>query len=214
MNKRFSFLVFLLCLGMLSGCTGSSVREAAESANPLNPAAVSEPADTLPEEESAEVTNLTDEEITALIDTYLVYERYTVYASDSMQMEPNYIEIDGRFYHKVTDEAYDTWAEWTAFVERIFCGDYLTERMKNEVNFINVDGHTYCQAGGMGWYVSGEYTYKITESSAERVVIEMTREELNPGGENLSHINTFALHRTDSGWRIGEWLPSHSAEMP
>lgn len=205
MNKRLLFLVVLLCLSMAGGCTNSTVEE---SIVPSAPSLISEPAEVLAEEAS-EATNLTDAEITALIDTYLIYERYTVYSSDSMEMEPNYIELDGRFFNKVTDEAYDTWAEWTAFVESIFCGDSLTaemERIETEQRFVNVDGNTYCQAGGMGWYVSGEYTYQITESTADRVVIEMIREELNPGGENLEHINTFALHHTENGWRIGEWI--------
>ena len=58
----------------------------------------------------------------------------------------------------------------------------------------------------MGWSVSKEYTYRITESTSERVVIEMTRSERNPGGEDLEQINIFALPRTENGWRIGEWL--------
>ena len=193
MKKRW--ILILLCLAVLNGCTETPADERV-----------------LPSEstEAAEaVTEITDAEITALIDTYLLYERYTVYASDSMEMEPNYVEIDGRFFNKVTDPAYDTWEKWTAFVESVFCGDNLTsemDRIVSEQRFTEVNGLTYCQAGSMGWYISSEYTYRITESTADRVVIEMTRRELNPGGEDLEHINIFALHLTENSWRIGEWL--------
>ncbi len=193
MKKRWIFA--LLCLAILTGCTNAPV-----DADPADAGT----------EEAEEVTYITDAEITALIDTYLVYERYTVYASDSMEMEPEAVEIDGRFFNKVTDPAYDTWDEWTAFAERIFCGDALTAemaQMENDQRFISVDGSTYCQAGSMGWYISGEYTYRITEGTADRVVIEVIRQEGTPGEyETTDHIRSYVLYPTENGWRIGEYL--------
>ena len=130
MKKRW--IPALLCLAVLTGCTNASVDES------VLPSETAEAAE--------EVTDITDAEITALMDAYLVYERYTVYASDSMEMEPDYIEIDGRFFNKVTDPAYDTWAEWTAFVEGIFCGNALTtemDRIVSEQRFTEVNDLTY-----------------------------------------------------------------------
>ena len=194
MKKRW--ILILLCLAVLNGCTKTSSDEGHLP---------SVPADALPEE-AEEVTCITDAEITALIDTYLIYERYTVYDSSSMETDPKVsLVVDARTYNKVKDEAYDTWEEWRAFGESIFCGEAWEERRRNE-NFIEIDGDTYCSEGAMGWSVSKEYTYRIIESTSDRVVIEMTRSERNPGGEDLEQINIFALHRTENGWRIGEWL--------
>ena len=195
MKKRW--IPVLLCLVVLAGCTNAPVDE---GVLPSEPETV--------QEEGEEVTYITDAEITALIDAYLLYERYTVYASDSMQTAFEAVEINGNFFNKVTDPAYDTWDEWTAFAEGIFCGDALTaemERLKNDQRFIDMDGYTYCQAGSMGWYISKEYTYRITEGTADRAVIEVVRQEGTPGEyETTDYIRNYVLYPTENGWRIGE----------
>lgn len=172
-------------------------------------------------------TFITESEVESLIDGYITYEKYTVYSSssigvesldtvteenadDSVTAEEEEVIVsestvtDG--YLKVTNEKYDTWEEWTAFGESIFSKELFASLTENNTLFINVDGYTYCLPGDMGWYVSSEYTYDITESTEEKAVVEVRRTELVPGEDDTVHIDTFVMYPTENGWRIGEHI--------
>lgn len=170
---------------------------------------------------------ITESEVESLIEGYITYEKYTVYSSSSIGVEaydtvteetandsviieeeavvvPESTVTDG--YLKVTNEKYDTWEEWTAFGKGIFCDELYDRLTESNTSFINIDGYTYCLPGDMGWYVSSEYTYDITESTEEKAVIEVRRTELMPGEDDTVHIDTFVMYPTENGWRIGEHI--------
>lgn len=171
---------------------------------------------------------VTEAEVESLMDGYITYEKYTVYSSSSIGVEaydtvteesaedsviieedesvtvPESMVTDG--YRRVINEKYDTWEEWTAFGKSIFCDELYDSLTENNTSFINIDGDTYCLPGDMGWYVSSEYTYDITDSTVDKAVVELRRTELVPGEEDTVHIDTFVLYPTENGWRIGEHI--------
>lgn len=202
-NMKKRLVIALLCLSALCGCNAETEKDVGDE----------------------NTTFITESEIESLIDRYLTYEKYTVYSSSSMEVlnentvtddtsddsviaeeeeviVPESTVTDG--YLKVINENYDTWEEWTAFGESIFSKELFASLTENNTLFINVDGYTYCLPGDMGWYVSSEYTYDITESTAEKAVVEVRRNELVPGEDDTVHIDTFVLYPTENGWRIGE----------
>ena len=149
-----------------------------------------------------------DYEIEELFSKLHLYQKLAEYSSASMEVDYNVTDPSG-MYNKVIDEKYDTWEEWTAFVSSVFCGDYLANIIKNSDLYINVDGYTYCMQGGMGWYLSEEYTYEIIENNVTEVVINISYEDNSPGAENgASQTFTYVLTKTENGWRISNQLPS------
>ena len=139
----------------------------------------------------------------SLFERYLLHEQYTVYSSSSIDYDQEVItQYNSHYYNRVTDERFDTWEEWTAFVGSIFCGDYLNTIMENEEKFINLDGKTYVVVGDMGWLLSRTYTYEVLESDWESAKVSITRRQINPGAEDSEFTAVYQLIRTDGGWRI------------
>ena len=115
---------------------------------------------------------------------------------DVLELEP---------YLKVTNERYDTYAEWTAFVESIYTGEML-EQIKGELEeaFIDVDGYTYVTPTAFPNYFSDEYTYRIVESGENTAKITLTRTYAPVGLEATEEYFTYVLTKTDAGWRISD----------
>ena len=146
---------------------------------------------------------ITDSEISELIEAYLAFEFLTERASDSMSVDYDQSYTDGLYYyHKVTDERYDTWEEWAAYVGSIFTGDYLTRILNTKEVFINVDGYTYWQSGAMGWYIEDDYTYETSDISTDKMTLRIIRTESVPEEEENIITTNFELCMTDGGWRI------------
>lgn len=198
MYKIKVLFVLIFCIGIICSCTMDEISEEPNSNISLETPGMVE--ELFPEE--TETTGITDVDIILLMDAFHLFQEYTEYSSDSMPVDQTITDASGRYF-KVTDEKYDTWIEWIAFIESIFCGEYLTERLKNSELYINIDGFTYCCPGSMGWYLSKEYTYEIIENSKSDVIIDIKREDLSPGNSEMD-VETFryVLHLTDAGWRI------------
>jgi len=149
-----------------------------------------------------------DSDIAELFEKLHLYQKYAEYSSASMKVDSSVTDESG-LYNKVIDEKYDTWDEWTAFVSSVFCGNYLTNTKNNDL-YINVDGYTYCMQGGMGWYLSEEYTYNIVENNNSEVVIDITYKENSPtvGEEETYQTFRYLLNLTENGWRIADQLPT------
>ncbi|MBO5298541.1 MAG: hypothetical protein J6B51_00495, partial [Clostridia bacterium] len=148
-----------------------------------------------------------DSDIAELFEKLHLYQKYAEYSSASMKVDSSVTDESG-MYNKVIDEKYDTWDEWTAFVSSVFCGNYLTNTKNNDL-YINVDGFTYCMQGGMGWYLSEDYTYNIVENNNSEVVIDITYKENSPtvGDEETYQTFRYVLQLTENGWRIADQLP-------
>ncbi len=160
---------------------------------------------------------LTDEDIAPLLERFRLYEQYTVYASDSMEVDYKTQDDSGLYYYKVTDETYDTWDEWTSFYESIFTEDYAAELMQTEDLYKNIDGYTYCMPGAMGWYLGRVISYEITAQNGDEAVVEIVRRnslpsDVPPSGEIVPRDEAFTyyLRYTDDGWRIASPLPSYN----
>lgn len=147
--------------------------------------------------------SITDSEISELIDAYLAFEFLTERASDSMSVDYDQLYTDGLYYyHKVTDERYDTWTEWTEYVGSIFTDDYLTRILNTKDVFVNVDGDTYWQSGAMGWYIEDGYTYETSDIGTDKMTLRIIRTESVPEEEENIITTNFELCMTDDGWRI------------
>lgn len=155
---------------------------------------------------------ITDEDILPLFERYHTYEKYTMYDSDAMRTDPKSgIVLENNAYFKVTDEAYDTWDEWTAFYESIFTEDLAAELMEREELYKNVGGYTYCAPGAMGWEFSDMHTYQITEQQGEEAVVVIYRKTFDFDLEQrVDKAFPYRLRYTDDGWRIASLLPSDS----
>lgn len=195
MRKIKILVVLLLLIGILSSCTTTETVEETSLKN--------SPKETKTYREEAKIN---DSEIIALMDAFQIYLEYNEYSSDSMLIDQTITDESG-MYFRVTDEKYDTWDEWTSFIESIFCGDYLTKILESMRNYINIDGFTYCSPGSMGWYLSKEYTYEIIESSKDNLIIDVKYDAIYPG-ESEAVVETFryVLNLTDGGWRIAGQL--------
>ncbi len=156
---------------------------------------------------------ITDEDITTLFDRFHLYEQYTVYASESMEVNSKIQDDSGLFYCKVTDENYDTWDEWTSFYESIFTEEYTAELMKTEDLYKNVDGFTYVRSGGMDWHLGQMISYEITEDCGNEIVLNITRKERDLILEKY-RVFSYLLRYTDDGWRIAETLPEEIVVTP
>ncbi len=185
-------LVTLLCAALvLSACNTTSNNDSVtESTVNINDA-LNNP-DSIP-----------NSEISELIDAYLAFEFLTEQASDSMKVDYDQSYTDGLYYyHKVTDDRYDTWTEWTEYVGSIFTGDYLTRILNTKEVFINVDGYTYWQSSAMGWYIEDGYTYETSDISSDKMTLRIIRTESVPEEEENIITTNFELCMTDGGWRI------------
>ncbi len=150
---------------------------------------------------------ITDAEITALYDGYLLYEEYTRYSSESMEVDYASPDDSGLYFYKVVDETYDTWPEWVAFHRSIFTLDYVDELMENEDKYKSIDGDTYCRPGVMGWYLSKEYTYNIAEDRGDEVVLDIVRQEYDFDiMQRVDRTFSYLLRYTENGWRIASPL--------
>lgn len=145
----------------------------------------------------------TNEEITILFDNMILLEKY--------RNDPTCLcVVDGPLaldapYLKVTDERYDTYAEWTAFVESIYTGEML-EQINGELSdfAIDIDGYTHVTPTAFPNYFSDEYTYKIVESGENTAKITLTRTYAPVGLESTEEEFTYLLTETDAGWRISD----------
>ncbi len=143
------------------------------------------------------------DEIKLLFDKMMLLDKY--------RNDPTYLcVVDGPLaldapYLKVTDERYDTYAEWTAFVESIYTGEML-EQMLSELEsiVIDVDGYSYAACIGGINYLSYEYTYEIGDSDDDTVLITVHRIK-NKLGEDPKEVDfTYLLTKTGAGWRISD----------
>lgn len=155
-----------------------------------------------------ELTPAEEEEITSLFNRMIEYDR--IYASTDRIMGSGKIEE----YNKVADERFDTWGEWTAFVESIYCGDKLEQinkKIENDGIFVNVDGYTYVYATGFYDYLSDDFTLSVEERTADTVTIMLNRIEYIPynGGTVKERYNVYTLEKTDAGWRISDSLSEY-----
>lgn len=142
----------------------------------------------------------TDEEIKALFDDMIRLEYYQVDA----YCYPDVFAPSGTpDVLKVIDEKYDTYDEWTAFVESIYTESALDmiQRRLSEFAF-DADGYTHVKAGAMGYYLSEDYTYEIVEYTEDTATVTITRTELKPSMEPTDVVKTYELTKTDAGWRI------------
>jgi len=157
---------------------------------------------------------ITEEEIDELMQAYLLHEKYTCYDSDSIMGVPpgsegGAVEIPiTDDYMKVYTPEYDTWDEWIAFIESIYWGEELMEvldRMENDAMYINRDGFTYVRPGGMGWYISKDYTAEVLSSSVNFAQVKITRQEVEVGTDNTTdYTRIFFLQKNDGKWRIAD----------
>lgn len=153
---------------------------------------------------------ITDEEITTLIDNYLLYIRYTTY--DSLTTGSDFITLVDEFntkvetkYYKVIDEKYDTWEEWVAFLESIFYGTCLENALANQTHIKNFDGYTYHDSGAMGWNRSPQYTYDVNETLQNEIAVTIIETDVFTD-ENYHTV--FLCILTDDGWRFQEHISS------
>ncbi len=160
---------------------------------------------------NVQADGLTAETIDGLLDRYFLYEKYVCHSTESMQRDTSRMDED--YYCPVTDENYDTWAEWTAFVEGIFCGTALEEAtVKMNQSYKEVDGMTYVRGGAMGWYLSAEPT-SVTieeESDTEAMLIVARYEMFEQADVPINYI----LHKTENGWRIADIENSLHYDLP
>ncbi len=149
--------------------------------------------------------NISEDEISGLMDHYLTYEYYTVY--ESMEVNPLQSDDSG-VYFAVTNEEYDTWEEWTSFCESIFYGNALKKAIDEVKSLKNIEGKTYCSPGSIGWYISSEYSYELVKCNPERALIQISRQEISPGeNEEMERIWFYLLGLTEDGWRILDIIP-------
>ena len=144
----------------------------------------------------------TDEEIKALFDDMIRLEYYQVDA----YCYPDVFAPSGTpDVLKVIDEKYDTYDEWTAFVESIYTGEML-EQMLSELEsiVIDVDGYSYASCTALPYLWSDEYTYKIVESDENTAKITLTRTYAPVGLESTEEEFTYVLTKTGAGWRISD----------
>ncbi len=159
---------------------------------------------------SGESTPIFEEELPGLMERYLLHEKYTVYSSLCVD---DSVKDESGMYFKVSDEAFDTWEEWTSFIASIFAGDALTAATPDPRGYKNIDGYTYCAPGDMGWYISGEYSYEILEQDAEGALVLISRYEIEPGedaGTEKKRTWQFHFGLTEDGWRIFDITSSAS----
>lgn len=144
-----------------------------------------------------------DEEIKSLFDDMI---RLELYQADAYAY-PEVFSTDSGSpdFLKVTDERYDTYAEWTAFVESIYTGEML-EQMLSELEsiVIDVDGYSYASCTALPYLWSDEYTYKIVESDENTAKITLTRTYAPVGLESTEEEFTYVLTKTGAGWRISD----------
>ncbi len=154
---------------------------------------------------------ISEETIDSLLDQYFLYEKYVRRGSSSMPVD--YSQMDAEYYCPVTDENYDTWAEWTAFLEGIFCGAALDKAMeKVSWSYKEVDGMTYCVQADVGWYLSSEPTsVTIEEESDTEATLIVARYEMF---EEADVPVNYILHKTDNGWRIADIENSLHYDLP
>ncbi len=98
------------------------------------------------------------EELKSIVSEYTTLRKLfsTGYMSSSYEM----VEVDGHEYYQVTDQRYNTWEEWEAYIRYCFT-DELAEEYLNDDLFLNVDGYLYCSTGGIGYPYTDDYTYEL-----------------------------------------------------
>ncbi|MGN1408593.1 MAG: hypothetical protein ACI4XJ_00290 [Eubacteriales bacterium] len=162
-------------------------------------------------EVTEEKTAISTEEITVLIDNYLLYVCYTQYGAPRVGEESITVADESdpaiqREFFKVTDDRFDTWEDWTAFLESIFSGDCLEDALANQVHIKNIDGCTYHDDGAMGWNRSPGYTYEINETPNDETTVRIIQKDVFTDEE---HITEFICVHTEDGWRFDERVPYH-----
>ena len=146
---------------------------------------------------------ISHDEIKLLFDNMMLLDKY--------RNDPTYLcVVDGPLaldapYLKVTNERYDTYAEWTDFVKSIYTGEML-EQMLSELEsiVIDVDGYSYASCTALPYLWSDEYTYEIVESDENTAKITLTRTYAPVGLESTEEEFTYVLTKTGAGWRISD----------
>lgn len=161
------------------------------------------------EKDNSEAEQISDIEISELIQKYLRYEKYCEYDVLSFESnEPaNGVEIDGVYYFPVTETGLTTWSEWESFINSIFTEDAAKEIIEGAV-YKNVDGNVYApDIGGKGWTLSNDYISRFNSNADDEIIIQ--RKDLQGDEENLYRIDVFKLENTTDGWRIKEHTSSY-----
>lgn len=206
-------ILFILCMHLFCACTDSDVVDETEETElsvqnqiPSNISSVIDNNISEPDfvEETQNVV-ITDEEITTLIDNYLLYIRYTTY--DSLPTGSEFITLVDEFntsvetnYYKVVDEKYDTWDEWAAFLESIFSGTCLENALANQTHIKNFDGYTYHDGGAMGLNRS-PHTYEVNETPQNEITVTIIEKDVFT---DENYLTEFLCILTDDGWRFQE----------
>lgn len=143
------------------------------------------------------------DEIKLLINNMILLDKYRYDPLGYLFPGVDVLELEP--YLKVTDERYDTYAEWMDFVKSIYTGEML-EQMLSELEsiVIDVDGYSYASCTALPYLWSDEYTYKIVESDENTAIITLTRTYAPAGLEATTEKFTYLLTKTDAGWRIAD----------
>lgn len=142
------------------------------------------------------------DEIQEILEKRYFINTVTLYDTLSFDTEDK-VTVDGLDYYRVTDEDFDDWDEWTAYVKSVYTDNKAEQVIsENQWKIISVDGKTYTNNGGKGsdlldrisWYES----FRYDDSSTISVNTETT-----DGHFVTSNIR---IKETPDGWRIEEEL--------
>lgn len=140
---------------------------------------------------------ISDEEINTLLQGRVQINNFLMYDMLQYDMESK-TSINGYDYYRVSDEKYDEWNEWTAYVKSIYVDD-AAEMIFNDFKIIEINGKTYTNDGAMGKSISDEYTYEIASEANDTVTILLK----NTDNFTSDTIETeIILVKTSNGWRI------------
>ena len=143
---------------------------------------------------------ITDEEITALVDSYIEYSRI-VYYGDFEYDSSNKRELNGETCYKVTDERFSTAAEWEEYVYSILCGEPAASTAYSVFQEFNGELYRGISTKSREYCWTDDYIYEILRNDDGRALIRITNPELDGSGADVD-IFTFSL--TSKGWRIGD----------
>lgn len=140
---------------------------------------------------------ISDEEINTLLQGRVQINNFLMYDMLQYDMESK-TSINGYDYYRVSDEKYDEWNEWTAYVKSIYVDD-AAEMIFNDFKIIEINGKTYTNDGAMGKSISDEYTYEIASEANDTVTILLKNTD-NFTSETIE--TEIILVKTSNGWRI------------
>lgn len=200
--------LFLLCV-ILCSCKNSLLTVNTTDIDVRETTPAYDTDDITKNEEIKKIPLISEEEITALIDTYFLYEQHKF--SEGLSSDYNDYVIDNsqqpfNKYYKVIDKNYDTWEEWTAFLESFYCGQLLEEALGYSTlgsggSIINIDGFTYTNTiGGLG-PMPHRYTYTLHETESGKTVAKVIQKDLF---NDYFYVNEFVCTLTENGWRFQE----------